>query len=60
MSEKINADQKTELVHASNLVPNKHKMNEFGEKANNLQKAVNEVRASFRPDTELSNLTFNL
>jgi hypothetical protein len=48
MSDRISAGNSA--VECPNLVPSKAKMHEFGEKANNLQKTVNEVRASFKPD----------
>jgi len=52
MSEMVGV-KKNEL-HLPNLVPNKEKLHEYGNKQNQLTQAVNEVRRTFNPDQETS------
>lgn len=54
MSRLVNV-QKNE-VHLPNLVPNKDKNLEYGNKANQLLTVVNEARKNFSPDLEQSNI----
>jgi hypothetical protein len=54
MSSSINVNNNE--LHLPNLVPNKAKSNEYGQKATTLQQAVNEARKTFLPDSDQSKL----
>ena len=55
MSQTIVQVKKNE-IHLPNLVPNKDKSQEYGQKASQLIYAVQEARRSFQPDPEASKL----
>ena len=55
MSSQISCQDKE--LHLPNLVPNKEKLNEFGNKASTLRKTVKEVTTSFKPEVDQSKTT---
>ena len=52
MSNQISVQDKE--LHLPNLVPNKEKLNEFGNKASTLRETVKEVTTSFKPEVDQS------